>query len=210
MPVGRDANPSNEFANVHEGTGDAVRCLQLRGEYMFVAEGKGGFRVYDVASIANKGVSERIITAPFSALGHDTHVKTKNATCMALPTNQPVRPDRNKAMAETVVKDAAGDPVLNPDGSPMTLLQVNQEQAFQPIYDYAVITDADEGLILVNVDTMADGEFRNNQLKRALTWNRRRCAGRRAAYHAGGRHRLYHRRQGAGGGRSRPIRWHRS
>ncbi|WP_341712263.1 hypothetical protein [Erythrobacter sp.] len=156
-----------EFANVHEGTRDAVRCLQLRGEYMFVAEGKGGFRVYDVASIANKGVSERILTAPFSALGHDSHVKTRNATCMALATNQPVRPDRNKAMAATVVKDAAGNPVLNDDGTSMTLLQVNEEQAMKPIYDYAVITDAIEGLVLVNIETMADGEFRNNKLKRA-------------------------------------------
>ncbi|WP_324829263.1 hypothetical protein [Qipengyuania zhejiangensis] len=155
-----------QFANVHEGTRDAVGCLQLRGEYMFVAEGKGGFRAYDVASIANKGVSERIITAPFSALGHDAHVKTRNATCMALATTQPVRPDRNKAMAATPVNDADGNAVINEDGTPMSLLQVNQEQAMRPIYDYAVVTDAVEGLILVNIETMADGEFRNNDLKR--------------------------------------------
>ena len=31
-----------------------------------------------------------------------------------------------------------------------------------PIYHYAAITDAEEGLILVNIDTLADGEFRNN------------------------------------------------
>ena len=47
----------------------------------------------------------------------------------------------------------------------------NQEQPFHPIYNYAVITDAEEGLILVDVDTLADGEPRNNFLKRALTWN---------------------------------------
>ena len=34
-----------------------------------------------------------------------------------------------------------------------------------------MITDAVEGLILVNVDTLADGELRNNKLKRAVTWN---------------------------------------
>ncbi len=133
-----------EFANVHEGTSDRVGCLQLRGEYMFVAEGRGGFRVYDVASIANKGVSERIITAPFSSMGHDTHVKSVNATCMALATNQPINPLRNtKAMQEA-----------------------NQEQPFLPIYNYAVISDSEEGMILVNVNTMADGEFRNNKLER--------------------------------------------
>ena len=175
--VGGETKAFEQFANVHEGTRDSVGCLQLRGEYMFVAEGQGGFRVYDVASIANKGVSERILTAPFSAAGHDTHVKTTNATCMALATNQPVRPDRNKAMAQTPVSDAEGNPVFNADGSPMTLLQVNQEQPMRPIYDYAVITDAVEGLVLVNVETMADGEFRNNKLDRthfadgSTAWN---------------------------------------
>lgn len=134
-----------EFANVHEGTSDRVGCLQLRGEYMFVAEGKGGFRAYDVASIANKGVSERIITAPFSPLGHDTHVDTANATCLALPTNQPINPLRN-----------------TPE-----MRALNQEQPFLPIYSYAAISDAEEGLILVDVNTLADGEFRNNKFERA-------------------------------------------
>ena len=134
-----------QFVNTHEGTGDRVGCLQLRGEYMFVAEGKGGFRAYDVASIANKGFSERIITAPFSPLGHNTRVNTKNATCMALATNQPINPLRNTPEMRTM----------------------NQEQAFLPIYNYAVVTDAQEGLVLVDVNTLADGEFRNNKLRRA-------------------------------------------
>jgi hypothetical protein len=150
-----ETRPFEEFVNVHEGTKDRVGCLQLRGEYMFVAEGRGGFRAYDVASIANKGVSERILTAPFSALGHDTHVDTENATCMALATNQPIAPDRN-----------------TPE-----MREMNQEQPFLPIYAYAVITDAVEGLVLVNVNTLADGEFRNNRFERltfadgADAWN---------------------------------------
>ena len=138
-----------QFANVVQGTGDSVRCLQLRGEYMFVAEGKGGFRAYDVASIGNKGFSERIVKAPFSSLGHDTHVDTKNATCMALSTNQPIAPLRNTK----------------------ELREINEEQAFHPIYNYAVITDSEEGLILVDINTLADGEFRNNFFKRSVTWN---------------------------------------
>ena len=137
------------FENVVEGTGDAVRCLQMRGEYMFVAEGTGGFRAYDIASIGNKGISERIIKSPFSSLGHDTHVKTSNATCMALPTNQNIAPTRN-----------------TPE-----LRAANQEQPFSPIYSYAFVTDASEGLIAVNVDTLADGEFRNNFFRRAVTFN---------------------------------------
>ena len=42
---------------------------------------------------------------------------------------------------------------------------------FHPIYHYAFVVDAIEGLIVVNVDTFADGEPRNNFLKRATTWN---------------------------------------
>jgi len=144
-----DTRSVEEITNTVQRTGGQARCLQLRGEYMFVAEGRGGFRVYDVASIGNKGVSDRIITAPFSPLGNDTHVASSNATCMALPTNQPIAPTRNTEAMRTM----------------------NQEQAFHPLYSYAVVTDARDGLILVNVDTLADGDPRNNNLRRAATWN---------------------------------------
>ncbi|HLL31404.1 MAG TPA: multiheme c-type cytochrome [Allosphingosinicella sp.] len=139
------------FANTVQDTGGTVGCLQQRGEYMFVAEGRGGFRVYDIAGVGNKGVSERIVTAPFSPLGHDTRVKTRNATCLALPTNQPISVGRNEAIRRD-----------RPE---------NQEQAFHPLYRYAVVTDAEEGLILVDVETLADREPRNNFLRRAVTWN---------------------------------------
>ncbi|CAN5175783.1 hypothetical protein BH11PSE5_BH11PSE5_18760 [soil metagenome] len=144
-----ETQPMEEFKNIVQGTTDRVGCLQLRGEYMFVAEGKGGFHVYDVASIANKGFSERIVSAPFSKLGQNTRVKTTNATCMAIATNQPVNPLRNTPELRTI----------------------NQEQPFLPIYSYAAVTDSVEGLVMVNIETMADGEFRNNFLKRAVTWN---------------------------------------
>jgi hypothetical protein len=138
-----------EGAHTNRAGGDAG-CLQLRGEYLFVAQGSAGLRVYDAASIANKGFSQPLITAPFSPLGQDTRVDSTNATCVALPTNQAIAPLRNQ-----------GD-----------LMRVeNQEQAFHEIYHYALVTDAVEGLILVNVDTLADGEPRNNFLARALTWN---------------------------------------
>ncbi|MGE5522993.1 MAG: hypothetical protein ACM3SS_04695, partial [Rhodospirillaceae bacterium] len=132
------------------GTGDAVSCLQLRGEYLYAAESKGGMRVYDVASIANKGVSQRIVTAPYSPVGQDMHIPSRNATCMALPTNQPIAPAKNQGELMRVT---------------------NQEQPFHPIYNYALVTDAEEGLILVDVNTLQDGEPRNNFLKRALTWD---------------------------------------
>jgi hypothetical protein len=127
-----------------------ARCLQLRGEYLYVAEGAHGMRVYDVAAIANKGVSQRLITAPFSPLGQGTRIESQDATCVALPTNQPIHPPRN-----------AGE----------KMRVANLEQPMHPMYDYAFVTDAREGLILVDVNTLADGEPRNNFLRRALTWN---------------------------------------
>jgi LVIVD repeat len=139
------------FENVVQGTKGKVGCLQLRGEYMFVAEGKGGFQAYDVASIGNKGFSERIITAPFSKLGHDTKVGSANATCVALSTTQPISYKRNVEIRRDIPE--------------------NQEQAMHPLYQYAVVSDSEEGMILVDVDGLNDGEFRNNFFKRALTWN---------------------------------------
>ena len=126
-----------------------VGCMQLRGEYLYAAQGSQGVQVYDVASIGNKNISEKILTAPFSPLGHDAHVGTANATCIALPTTQPIRPELNRALDR----------------------DENVEQALHPIYSYAAVTDAEEGLILLNVETFADGEPRNNFLERAITWN---------------------------------------
>ena len=139
-----------ELVESHGHGGGASRCLQLRGEYLWSAEGAKGLRVYDVASIANKGVSQRIVTAPASPFGQDTNVASRDATCVVLPTNQPIAPSRNQ-----------GDLMRNE----------NQEQPFHPIYRYALVTDAGEGLILIDAETLADGEPRNNFLTRALTWN---------------------------------------
>lgn len=136
--------------NAHRHSAGEVGCLQLRGEYLFAAGGKKGVQVYDVAGIANKGISQRIITAPFSPLGHDAHIASSDATCLALPTTQPIHPPRNEG----------------------ELMRVdNQEQPFHPLYNYMFVVDAQEGLIVVDINTFADGEPRNNFIKRALTWN---------------------------------------
>ncbi|HEX2526402.1 MAG TPA: hypothetical protein VHL31_08885 [Geminicoccus sp.] len=130
--------------------GALTGCLQLRGEYLLAAQGAAGTTAYDVASIANKGISDRILRAPVSPLGQSLHIDSANATCVAFPTNQPVQPLRNE-----------GD-----------LMRVeNQEQPFHLLYRYAFITDAEEGLIATEVDTLHDNEPRNNFLQRALTWN---------------------------------------
>lgn len=151
-----------ELEEAHDHRSGEANCIQLRGEYLFVAEGAKGFRVYDTASNANKGYSERFITAPFSPLGHDTHVKTRNATCMSVLTTQPIIPKRQTTPQL---------PGMTTEEHTKLMLETNMEQPFHPIYTYAYVTDAEEGLILVNIDTLGDGEPRNNFLERALTWN---------------------------------------
>jgi len=134
-----------ETAYHHGGTN--IQSLQLRGEYLYTANGEDGFRVYDVANVDNKGFSERVVSAPVSPLGQDTQVKTKYATAVALPTNMPIDTKR----------------VHRPE---------NQEQwPIHPLYGYAYITDKYEGLILVEVMTLVDNNPRNNFLKRAITFN---------------------------------------
>ncbi|MBI3608628.1 MAG: hypothetical protein HY207_11730 [Nitrospirae bacterium] len=132
-------------AHHHEGGGEA-RSLVKRGEYLYAALGPKGFEVFDVANVDNKDASERIVTAPVSPLGQRTYVRTSYATAVALPTNMPIAPYR-KGLPE------------------------NEEQAWHPLYHYAYVTDRDEGLIVVNVDTLADRDPTNNFLERAATFN---------------------------------------
>jgi hypothetical protein len=151
-----------KLEEAHGHGSNQANCIQLRGEYLYVAEGSRGMRAYDVASIANKGFSERIITAPFSPLGQDTHIASTDATCVVLPTNQPINPLRNAGTNET----------FNPSENYGAVMRgANEEQVMHPIYNYAYVTDAVEGLILVNVNTLQDQEPRNNFFTRALTWN---------------------------------------
>ncbi len=123
-----------------------VLALQLRGEYLYTANGPGGFRVFDVANTDNKGFSERIITAPVSPLGQRAYVKTPYATGVALPTNQPIHFGRDRK-------------------------PVNEEQPMHPLYRYAYVTDRYEGLVVVDVDMLADGDPLNNFLERVATFN---------------------------------------
>jgi hypothetical protein len=137
-----------ELEVAHHHHAHDARSLQLRGEYLFVANGEGGFEAYDVANIDNKDFSERIVSAPVSPFGQRTYVKTKFASAVALPTTMPMDPTR-----ETQFKPE------------------NEEQAIHPLYRYAYIADREEGLILVDVTTLTDGDPSNNFFERALTFN---------------------------------------
>jgi hypothetical protein len=139
----------------HHSAGDSVTdlfrrpevlSLQMRGEYMYAATGSGGFRVFDVANVDNKGFSERVISSPVSPLGQQAYVRTSFATGVALPTNQPINYGRTH----------------NP---------ANQEQPMHPMYRYAYVSDRDEGLVVVDVDMLADGDPQNNFLERVATFN---------------------------------------
>ncbi|HET9482803.1 MAG TPA: hypothetical protein VFO79_02500 [Xanthomonadales bacterium] len=155
----RWAYPANHAK--HEANGRVLRegyshragvasCIQHRGEYLYVAEGEKGTRVYDIASVANKGFSQRIISAPVSPLDQSIRIDSANATCAQLATTQPVQPSRSRSEM---------------------MQNVNLEQPMHAIYDYLFITDSEEGLILVDIDTLHDFEPRNNKLTRKLTWN---------------------------------------
>lgn len=135
---------------------DEVLSIQLRGEYLYTANGQGGFRAYDVAQIDQKGFSERVVTAPVSPLGQRLYVKTKYATAVASPTTLAVDPTRSR----------------RPE---------NQEQPIHPLYAYLYVTDKFEGLVVIGnppddpnrpgVATLLDGDPTNNFLKRAVTFN---------------------------------------
>jgi hypothetical protein len=136
-----------ELEVAHHHHGDA-RSVQMRGEYLFAANGEEGFEVYDIANVDNKDTSERISSAPVSPIGQRTFVKTKFASAVALPTTMPMQPNRQTQF-----------------------IPENQEQPIHPLYKYAYIADREEGLILVDVTTLTDGDPSNNYLSRALTWN---------------------------------------
>jgi len=139
----RHEDHQRRLQHAAEHAGGAASCLQLRGEYLYSAEGARGLEVYDVANVGNKDYSQS-----FTASG--ASLATRDASCVALPTNQPIAPLRNRGM------------LMSAD---------NQERPFHPIYNYALITDRREGLILTDVNTLADGDPRNNVLSRALTFN---------------------------------------
>lgn len=138
-----------------------IACLQVRGEYLYTAQGPRGLQVYDIHAIANKSYSQRISAGPYSALGQNTRVDSADAACVILPTTQPIHPNRR----------AEPDFGLSGEAMAKLMSEVNQEQAFHPIYNYALIVDRVEGLIMVDINTLADGNPRNNKLERALTWN---------------------------------------
>ncbi|PYI86906.1 MAG: hypothetical protein DME26_08015, partial [Verrucomicrobia bacterium] len=105
-----------------------------------------------VANIDNKGVSERIITAPVSPLGQRTYVRTKYATSVTLPSTLGIDPLRKPFPRIT----------KHPDFG--EIYSGNEEQPISFIYAWVFITDRDEGLVMTTVGTLVDGNPDNNFL----------------------------------------------
>jgi hypothetical protein len=136
--------------------GATVLDLQARGEYLYAAMGKGGFRIYDIANIDNKNFSEKITTAPVSPLGQKFYVKTKYATSVGSPSTLAVDPLR-------------------------THIPENEETPPALFFGFLYVTDLEEGLVIVGnpdlkakspgVGTLLDGNPRNNFLKKGAAFN---------------------------------------
>jgi hypothetical protein len=135
---------------------DEILSIQVRGEYLYTANGRGGYRMYDVAQVDQKGFSERITTAPFSPLGQRFYVKSKYATAIASPSTLAVDPTRKQ-------------------------FPENEEQKIHLVYAFLYGTDREEGFIVIGnpldspnragVATLLDGDPNNNFLERAVTFN---------------------------------------
>jgi hypothetical protein len=140
----------------HHHPGAEVLDLQARGEYLYAAMGKGGLRIYDIANIDNKDISERMVTAPVSPLGQRFYLPTKFAMAVATPTTLGVDPLRSRR-------------------------KENEEQSIHLMYGFLYVADKYEGLVIVGnpdlrskspgVGTLLDGNPANNFLKRALAFN---------------------------------------
>jgi hypothetical protein len=146
----------NELNEAHHHAGSEVLDVQARGEYLYAAMGKNGFRIFDIANIDNKDISERMVTAPVSPLGQRFYLPTKYATAVATPTTLGVDPLR-------------------------THNEENEEQSIHLMYGFLYVADKYEGLVIVGdpdlkgkspgVGTLLDGNPANNFLKRAVTFN---------------------------------------
>ena len=130
---------------VHHASSNALG-VQVRGEYVYIADGSGGFKVFDIAQINQKGFSEKIVSAPVSPIGQNTNVKTRDATAVAAPSTLAVDPGRLR-------------------------LPVNEEQPIHELYGYIYIADRVEGLVISTAATLLDGNPSNNFLKRAGAFN---------------------------------------
>ena len=146
----------SELKEAYRHSGSEVLDVQVRGEYLYAAMGKRGLRIFDIANLDNKDISERLVTAPVSPRGQRFYLRTKYATAVATPTTLAVDPLRSHR-------------------------KENEEHAIHLMYGFLYVADKYEGLVIVGdpdlgskrpgVGTLLDGNPTNNFLKRALAFN---------------------------------------
>ena len=136
----------SELREGYEHSGKDIQDVVLRGEYLYTANGPGGFEAFDVANIDQKGFSERFVTSPVSPLGQRTYVHTAFATSVALPSTLALDPARLH-------------------------IPENEEQPIDLFYAYVYVSDLEEGLVIVNVATLVDGNPDNNFVKKTAAFN---------------------------------------
>jgi hypothetical protein len=134
------------LTSAYEHSGRDIQDIVLRGEYVYTANGPGGFEVFDVANVDQKGFSERMVSAPVSPLGQRTRVQTKFATAVAIPSTLALDPARKR-------------------------LPENEEQPIDLFYAFVYVSDREEGIVGSNVKTIVDGDPDNNFFKRDVTFN---------------------------------------
>jgi hypothetical protein len=134
------------LTEAYEHSGHDIQDIVLRGEYLYTANGPGGFEVFDIANIDQKGFSERIVSSPVSPLGQRTRIHTKYATSIALPSTLALDPARLH-------------------------IPENEEQPIDLFYAFVYVSDREEGLVIPNVATLVDGNPDNNFLNDAVRFN---------------------------------------
>jgi hypothetical protein len=134
------------LAEAYEHHAREINDLTLRGEYLYTANGPGGFEVFDVANIDQKDFSERVVSAPVSPLGQRTYVRTPFATSVALPS--------------TMINDPSR--VRDPE---------NEEQPIPDWFGYAYVSDRQLGLVVCDVRTLLDGNPDNNFVSKKAVFN---------------------------------------
>ena len=134
---------------VHRPTTDA-QAIVTQGEYAYVADGRGGMAVYDIAFIGDKSdtPAQRLSDNRKALLDAGIRLSTKDAAHIALPSSTPMALQRNRHR----------DPG-------------DLEQTIHPLFGYAAVADRQEGLILVNIETFTDRNPENNAITRAVTFN---------------------------------------
>jgi hypothetical protein len=133
------------YGSAQTAPADHPNCVVARGEFLFVADGRAGFKVYDIANVDAKKAAQKVLLTPF-AFGDSLQLRTKNATWVDFPASGPMDFGRPQST-------------------------VNMEGKKWEGFQYGYITDSVEGLIVVDCNTFFDRNPQNNFLRRSATFN---------------------------------------